>query len=142
MQSAAALSPFAQVAFLESSRYLRNQLLRDADWCGMNHSLEIRVPLVDSVLIDKIFGLSALGRLGEGKAIFAQSVRRPLPVEALVRPKTGFTIPIWRWLRKSESLASWKRVKVLQRANIDDECRWAYSIFAQMPEAAEALKTS
>lgn len=136
------LSPFAQVAWLESSRYLRNQLLRDADWCGMNHSLEIRVPLVDSVLIDKIVGLSALGRLGEGKAVFAKSVRRPLPVEALVRPKTGFTIPIWRWLRKSEFLASWKRMKVLQRANIGDECRWAYSIFAQLPEASGALKTS
>ena len=26
---------------------MRNQLLRDADWAGMAHSLEIRTPLVD-----------------------------------------------------------------------------------------------
>jgi asparagine synthase (glutamine-hydrolysing) len=38
---------FAKVATLESCFYLRNQLLRDSDWAGMAHSLEIRTPLVD-----------------------------------------------------------------------------------------------
>ena len=33
------------VSALEMSCYMRNQLLRDADWAGMAHSLEIRVPL-------------------------------------------------------------------------------------------------
>ena len=28
--------------------YMRNQLLRDTDWASMAHSLEVRVPLVDS----------------------------------------------------------------------------------------------
>jgi len=31
---------------------MRNQLLRDADWAGMAHSLEIRVPLVDVELLE------------------------------------------------------------------------------------------
>ena len=48
----AALTPplqrdFSRVAVLESMFYLRNQLLRDADWAGLAHSLEIRTPLVD-----------------------------------------------------------------------------------------------
>ena len=40
-------SDTARVCALESSHYLRNQLLRDADWAGMAHGIEIRVPLVD-----------------------------------------------------------------------------------------------
>ena len=40
-------SDIARVCALESAHYMRNQLLRDADWAGMAHSLEIRVPLVD-----------------------------------------------------------------------------------------------
>ena len=47
------LLPFARVATLESSFYMRNQLLRDTDWASMAHSLEIRVPLVDAVLLEK-----------------------------------------------------------------------------------------
>jgi len=31
--------------------YMRQQLLRDADWADMAHSLEIRVPLVDLELL-------------------------------------------------------------------------------------------
>jgi len=32
---------------LEATLYMRNQLLRDADWTSMAHSIELRVPLVD-----------------------------------------------------------------------------------------------
>src|SRR4029077_15422095 len=44
-------SDVARVCVLESAHYMRNQLLRDADWAGMAHSLEIRVPLVDFTLL-------------------------------------------------------------------------------------------
>src|SRR5262249_17005330 len=40
-------SDTARICALESSHYMRNQLLRDADWAGMAHGIEIRVPLVD-----------------------------------------------------------------------------------------------
>ena len=46
-------TPYARVAALESSLYLRNQLLRDMDWASMAHSLEVRVPLVDAHLLRK-----------------------------------------------------------------------------------------
>ena len=42
---------FGKVAALETSLYMRNQLLRDADWASMAHSLEVRVPLVDVQLL-------------------------------------------------------------------------------------------
>src|SRR5579862_3011277 len=44
-------SDMGRVCVLESAHYMRNQLLRDADWAGMAHSLEIRVPLVDFTLL-------------------------------------------------------------------------------------------
>ena len=47
LQSGRPLGDFDRVAALETSLYMRNQLLRDADWAGMAHSIEIRVPYVD-----------------------------------------------------------------------------------------------
>ena len=52
-----------KVAALENQWYLRNQLLRDADWAGMAHSLEIRTPLVDAELF------ATVGRLAVGKQL-------------------------------------------------------------------------
>ncbi|MFP6641484.1 MAG: asparagine synthase (glutamine-hydrolyzing), partial [Myxococcota bacterium] len=43
-----------QVAFLELQRYLQGQLLRDADAMSMQHSLEVRTPLVDHVLLQEL----------------------------------------------------------------------------------------
>lgn len=139
-QPGPALNAFGRVVFLESSRYMRNQLLRDTDWAGMAHSLEIRVPLVDSVLTEKIVGLAATGRLGAGKAILPSSLCRQLPQEVLVRPKTGFTVPIWKWLRKSSVFDAWKRIKLLRNPNMHDYTRWAYFLMSTIPEAHGVLK--
>lgn len=70
---------------LESSHYLRNQLLRDADWAGMGHSIEIRVPLVDIGALESL--APAIGHLtpGEGKAALASSPSIPLPGDIAVR---------------------------------------------------------
>ena len=43
-----------KVSALELSWYMRNQLLRDSDWAGMAHSLEIRVPFVDAELFRRL----------------------------------------------------------------------------------------
>ena len=48
-----------RVSALEATWYMRNQLLRDADWAGMAHSLEIRTPLVDIELLREIAPLLA-----------------------------------------------------------------------------------
>jgi asparagine synthase (glutamine-hydrolysing) len=44
---------------MESSLYMRNQLLRDTDWASMAHSLEVRVPLVDSKLLRSLVPITA-----------------------------------------------------------------------------------
>ncbi|HEV7426220.1 MAG TPA: asparagine synthase (glutamine-hydrolyzing) [Thermoanaerobaculia bacterium] len=88
---------FARVAALESSLYLRNQLLRDMDWASMAHSLEVRVPLVDAHLLRKI-APALVTRRKRGKQLLAGAPRPPLPPEVRARRKTGFTLPIKEWL--------------------------------------------
>jgi asparagine synthase (glutamine-hydrolysing) len=101
----AALQPrpptaFGQVATLESAFYMRNQLLRDADWASMAHSIEVRVPLVDCALLSAFAPLA--GAFGErtGKELLATAPSRPLPEQIVRRPKTGFTTPVETWMQE------------------------------------------
>jgi asparagine synthase (glutamine-hydrolysing) len=86
-----------RVAVLEMSWYMRNQLLRDTDWAGMAHSVEVRTPLVDAVLLRQLapllYGAQAPSKLDMARAT---PVRRLEPV--LARRKTGFTVPVREWL--------------------------------------------
>lgn len=89
----------AKVATLEMEVYMRNQLLRDSDWAGMAHSLEIRVPFVDATLLERIAPLlMAPTQLGKGE--MARTASTPLPSAVLDRPKTGFAVPVRDWLLK------------------------------------------
>jgi len=101
-------TPYARVAALESSLYLRNQLLRDMDWASMAHSLEVRVPLVDAHLLRRLAPMLAT-RKGRGKGILANAPRPPLPEEVRTRRKTGFTLPIKEWLRQEGRVEFGKR---------------------------------
>jgi asparagine synthase (glutamine-hydrolysing) len=130
------IDDFGKVVILESSRYMRNQLLRDTDWTGMSHSLEIRVPLVDRILTEDVVGLAITGRLGENKAILPKTLLKGLPEEALNHPKTGFTVPLWRWLRKSKEFDAWKSVNALRKSHVHDYKRWAYVVISRMVSMA------
>ena len=88
----------ARVALLESSLYMRNQLLRDSDWAGMAHSLEIRLPLVDAVLTQQLARHLPAFRGGRGKEILASAPDTALPRSVVERPKTGFGIPVSQWI--------------------------------------------
>jgi asparagine synthase (glutamine-hydrolysing) len=86
-----------KVTALETAWYMRNQLLRDADWAGMAHSLEIRVPLVDEALFRRL--APSLGHpRAPGKRAMAATPARALPAAVLDRPKTGFAVPVREWL--------------------------------------------
>lgn len=115
-------NPYARVAALESSLYLRNQLLRDVDWASMAHSLEVRVPLVDAHLLEKI-APALVTRKGRGKQILADAPRPHLPPEVRNRRKTGFTVPIREWLREEGSAEFGKR-------------GWARKVYEEMFSAA------
>jgi asparagine synthase (glutamine-hydrolysing) len=85
------------VSALEMTWYMRNQLLRDSDWAGMAHSVEIRVPMVDIEVLRALTPLLA-NRPLEGKGILAGVAAPRLRGELLKRPKTGFAVPVHRWV--------------------------------------------
>jgi asparagine synthase (glutamine-hydrolysing) len=103
---------YGRVAALESSLYLRNQLLRDMDWASMAHSLEVRVPLVDAHLLKRLAPL-LVSRRERGKQLLANAPRPALPAAVRQRRKTGFTLPIGEWLkdegRAEHGKRSWAR---------------------------------
>jgi asparagine synthase (glutamine-hydrolysing) len=95
-----------RVCVLESANYMRNQLLRDADWVGMAHSLEIRVPLVDFTLLRSLASVIPSLAPGVGKAALAKAPTIPLPNEIVTRAKTGFSIPTGDWMNAATGRGS------------------------------------
>jgi asparagine synthase (glutamine-hydrolysing) len=85
------------VSALELSWYMRNQLLRDADWAGMAHSLEIRVPYLDVAFFRSLAPLISGARAPVKKTDLASALTPPLPDEMLRRAKTGFSVPVREW---------------------------------------------
>ena len=111
---------FGKVAVLESSLYMRNQLLRDTDWASMAHSLEVRVPLVDVKLLTRL-ALITTKNGSPAKQMLGNSPRVPLPPKVIERPKTGFGTPMQAWLQRDTRIQKWRRVPTL----LVDQCAWA-----------------
>ncbi|HEY0142583.1 MAG TPA: asparagine synthase (glutamine-hydrolyzing) [Thermoanaerobaculia bacterium] len=86
-------SAFGRVATLESSLYMRNQLLRDSDWASMAHSVEVRTPLVDVALLRQ----AAPVTIEHGRRC-KQALGADLPPWLRDRPKTAFFVPLGAWL--------------------------------------------
>ena len=113
-----------KVSALELSWYMRHQLLRDSDWAGMAHSLEIRTPLVDVALLKKIAPL-LVSKTPPSKRDLALSPEKPLPDVILNRPKTGFSVPVRDWLLQSfdptsaseRGLRGWAREVYARQSN-------------------------
>lgn len=91
-------SDHARVAAMESTQYLRNQLLRDTDWASMAHGLEVRTPLVDAALLHALAPDAACRPARVSKSRLAATPSVALPDAVLNRPKTGFTVPVREWL--------------------------------------------
>lgn len=94
---------FAWVSRAELRTYTHHQLLRDTDVMSMIHSLEVRVPLLDRILVDAMLKMPAHLKQLEGltpKPLLARAMRGLLPDSVLDRrDKQGFTFPFAVWLR-------------------------------------------
>ncbi len=92
-----------QVGFLETTRYMANQLLRDTDAFSMAHSLEVRSPFVDHVLVELLARIPDRHKVGGAgpKPLLAKALENGLPREVVHRRKQGFVFPFDTWLRKS-----------------------------------------
>jgi asparagine synthase (glutamine-hydrolysing) len=121
---------FGKVAVLESSLYMRNQLLRDTDWASMAHSLEVRVPLVDVELLRRLSPLLAKRKRRVSKRLLANSPRLPLPTKITERAKTGFVTPIETWVQRDSRVQSWRKIPTIAVDNCPWARRWAFEVAA------------
>ena len=100
-QQSRPLDRFTQVSWLELRSYLLNTLLRDADATSMRNSLEVRVPFLDTPLVEYVLGLPESAKRGGGgpKALLVEALGDLLPEEIVNQPKRTFTFPWEHWMR-------------------------------------------
>jgi asparagine synthase (glutamine-hydrolysing) len=90
-----------QMLYVDTKTWLPDDLLVKADKITMANSLELRVPLLDHVVLEfaaslppeyKVRGLHT-------KRILKKAFEKHVPEQILKRKKTGFPVPYARWLR-------------------------------------------
>lgn len=93
--------PLSLIQYLDMKTYLVGDINTKVDRASMAHSLEVREPLMDHVLVEWLATLPASFKLrgGEGKWLFKKAMQLYLPNELLYRPKMGFGVPLAEWLR-------------------------------------------
>jgi asparagine synthase (glutamine-hydrolysing) len=108
---------------------MRNQLLRDSDWAGMAHSIEIRVPFADRILFERL-GAPLAATQGAKKYLIAGSLDKPLSRAVASRKKTGFSVPMAAWLERNPLPNSrcWPRKYLSGHWSR----RWALAVFSHL----------
>jgi asparagine synthase (glutamine-hydrolysing) len=92
---------FARISWAEMSVYMRQTLLRDADQMSMAVSLELRVPFLDTDLIEYVLNLpeQEKTRYRITKGLLVEACRDLLPEQVYNRKKMGFALPMNAWMR-------------------------------------------
>ena len=87
--------------------YLSNDILVKVDRSAMSNSLETRIPFLDKDLIEFAFSLKMkdLSSRNTGKLPVRNFLKNRIPKNLINQPKTGFGIPLKKWL--SGSLREW-----------------------------------
>ena len=98
---ARAQEPLGGVSWLEMRTYMVSTLLRDTDAVSMARSLEVRVPLLDTSLVEFACALPDDARVKPGlhKGLLREALAGLIPPEILEQRKRTFTLPWEEWLR-------------------------------------------
>jgi asparagine synthase (glutamine-hydrolysing) len=96
------LSSVEKQSFWDLSSYLKDDLLVKVDRASMRSSLETRVPLLDYRIVEFSFNLQQnlkISSNGSMKYLLKEVLYDYLPEELFSRPKSGFGIPLEKWMR-------------------------------------------
>lgn len=113
LEDASGLSPVDQVSLYEMGSYMLSTLLRDTDQMSMAHSLEVRVPLIDHLVVETMLAVPERWKRDEQvpKPLLVHAAGEGLPASCVHRPKQGFVLPFESWF------------KGCMKANVEDFCR-------------------
>jgi asparagine synthase (glutamine-hydrolysing) len=115
--------------------YLSDNCLVKTDRASMLASLEVRVPLLDEMILDRVLPLHASHKIVNGtlKALLLPVAKRLLPRQVWDRPKHGFNVPletklagIWRpvveealaWGEEHLPVFDYRYLRRLQRMSV------------------------
>lgn len=93
--------PIDRLSRYEIHGYLQSQLLKDIDMMSMAHSVEVRVPFLDPVLVSAVLASPPESRVDTTtpKPLLVKALGELLPSELTHRHKMGFTFPFAEWLK-------------------------------------------
>lgn len=93
--------PLSLIQYLDLKTYLVGDINTKVDRASMAHSLEVREPLMDHLLVEWLATLPPSFKLrgGAGKWLFKKAMEPYLPTQILHRTKMGFAVPLASWLR-------------------------------------------
>jgi len=99
------LSVIEQQSLFDINYYLKDDLLVKVDRASMQHSLEVRVPLLDHRLVEFALNLHPKLRLNgkTSKYLLKEVLYDYVPKELFERPKWGFSIPLEKWMKNQIS---------------------------------------
>jgi asparagine synthase (glutamine-hydrolysing) len=108
-----------RISFMHQRGFMLSRLLRDSDSVSMDHSIEVRFPIIDNRLVKlafnlpddwKIKNIKLTAKLANYekensyevngvKHLLYQAFKSELPPQFGSRPKRGFKMPIEKWMR-------------------------------------------
>ncbi len=99
-QNAQTDDPLALIQYLDYKTWLIGDINTKVDRASMAHSLEVREPLMDHMLVEWLATLPSSLKIhaGEGKYVLKKAFEPLLPHDVLYRPKMGFSVPLASWL--------------------------------------------
>jgi len=98
---AAQQSPLNRMLYVDTKTWLPDDLLVKADKMTMANSLELRVPLLDHLVLEFAAALPTRFKVKgwTTKRILKEAFKDRIPREIINRRKTGLPVPLRRWMR-------------------------------------------
>lgn len=108
-----------RISYMHQRGFMMSRLLRDSDAVSMDHSIEVRFPIIDCRLVNLAFNLPDNWKIKHVKStakltnyekensyevngvkhLLYQAFKNDLPPQFGSRPKRGFKMPIEKWMR-------------------------------------------
>lgn len=90
----------AELSWGELSHYMRDTLLRDSDAMSMAHSIELRVPFLDTPLVTRVLSYPSREKFNpqRPKELLLRATQDLIPEQIWNRPKMGFSLPMRTWM--------------------------------------------
>jgi asparagine synthase (glutamine-hydrolysing) len=102
------VSDLKRMLYVDTKTWLPDRLLTKADKMTMANSIELRVPMLDHVLLEFAAQLPDKLKLNgfNTKHILKKVASKRIPREIIKRKKAGFPTPFSRWLKNKENLVT------------------------------------